>query len=98
MNHAGDGSAAATSPGVRRIPDAMVLPTMMVAPKRTPRTLRRPRDAAARGGCSVGGDGAGAVGLVGAAIGAKVRRGPMARKTTARIVVNSASSTGGVAS
>src|SRR3954468_800155 len=38
---AGDGSRAATSPGVRRIPTRMVLPTSAATPKETPRTWRR---------------------------------------------------------
>ena len=41
MNQTGCGSAAATSPGVRRIPTPMVLPTMIASPKATPRTFRR---------------------------------------------------------
>src|ERR1019366_6483843 len=41
MNHAGWGRAAATSPTDRRIPEPMVLPTMMARPKATPRTFRR---------------------------------------------------------
>src|SRR4051812_32988331 len=39
-NQAGEGSAAATSPGVRRIPTPMVLATIIVAPNTTPRILR----------------------------------------------------------
>src|SRR5687768_13863515 len=63
MNHAGDGSAAATSPGVRRMPALMVLPTITVAPKTTPSTFSSPRldagggvywDAPVEGGDTVG--------------------------------------------
>src|SRR5436190_850471 len=41
-NHTGEGRAAATSPGVRRMPTPMVLATIIVAPKSTPRIFNSP--------------------------------------------------------